>query len=353
MKILLLGEFSAFNQNLLEGLIKHGHDVRLLADGDGWKQINTLSEPLYEGSGNYKKIVRYLSTFNNYDVVQCVNHKLYRRYINNHLMLKIKKNNGIFVMSATGDCSIVYDAYVNHKYRYFVYDEDEAWEKLYDKRTIKGLVRRYQERELFKMADAIIPTAFEYAEAFREFPNCRKSILLPINCDNVSFSQNTIRNDKIVFFHGINRVLAKGSNHIIPAMKKLKENYPNDVEIIINKRMPLAKYLQVMSKVNVVIDQCKVYSRGMNALYAMAEGKVVMGGNEPEDAMEFGTEVAPVINIVPDENQIYSKMIKILENRSMIEEIGYRSRRFVEKYHDSKIIAKQYLKEWRGIKNEN
>lgn len=353
MKILLLGEFSALNQNLKEGLLKLGHDVVLLADGDGWKQINESAQPLYQGSGDYRKIIDYLSNFKNFDVVQCVGPVLFKRTFNNQILKRVQQNNRIFVLNAAGDNSIVYNAYLHHKYRYFVYDNDDKWERLYGKKYVKGFMRSFLERQIFLRADGIIPTAYEYAEAFRLFPNCRRSILLPISCDKVKYKDNIILNNKILFFHGINRPLSKGSNYIITAMKKLKEKYPNDVDIIINDRMPLSEYLKVMSKVNVVLDQCKVYSRGMNALYAMAEGKIVMGGNEPEDAKEFKIEPSPIINIIPDENQIYNEMIKILENKQYISEWGYKSRVFVEEHHDSSLIASQYVNEWRNIQNGN
>lgn len=38
MRILLLGEFSAFHKNLKEGLVALGHEVVLASHGDGWKK---------------------------------------------------------------------------------------------------------------------------------------------------------------------------------------------------------------------------------------------------------------------------------------------------------------------------
>ena len=37
-----------------------------------------------------------------------------------------------------------------------------------------------------------------------------------------------------------------------------------------------------MKKANIVIDQTSCYSTGVNALIAMAQGKVVLGGAEPD-----------------------------------------------------------------------
>ena len=41
MKILLLGEFSAYFSNLKDGLVHLGHDVDMINSGDSWKKIES------------------------------------------------------------------------------------------------------------------------------------------------------------------------------------------------------------------------------------------------------------------------------------------------------------------------
>ena len=40
MKILLIGEYSNLHNSLKQSLLKKGHDVTLIADGDGFKQFD-------------------------------------------------------------------------------------------------------------------------------------------------------------------------------------------------------------------------------------------------------------------------------------------------------------------------
>ena len=82
-------------------------------------------------------------------------------------------------------------------------------------------------------------------------------------------------------------------------MKSSGKKYPHDLELIIKGRMPLRDYL-IMAKANIVIDQTSTYSLGVNGVYALAMGKVVLGGAEPESLKRLGVEESPVINVEPN-----------------------------------------------------
>src|SRR5699024_360448 len=86
----------------------------------------------------------------------------------------------------------------------------------------------------------------------------------PINIEEISYTENIIK-DKIVIFHGLNREASKGTGFIREAMEKLQENYKDEVEIIIDGYMPFDSYMKLLSKVNVVVDQCLTYGYGINA----------------------------------------------------------------------------------------
>jgi hypothetical protein len=82
-------------------------------------------------------------------------------------------------------------------------------------------------------------------------------------------------------------------------------------------------------------------------------GKVVLSGNEPECGKEFGRDDIPVINIKPSVEDIYNKLEKLVLNKKCLEEIGYKSRKFVEDFHDYKKVAKQYLETWEKYGDNN
>lgn len=90
--------------------------------------------------------------------------------------------------------------------------------------------------------------------------------------------------------------------------------------------MPLDKYLDVMRKTNIVIDQTNSYSLGVNGIYALAMGKVVLGGAEPESLKSLGVENSPVINIKPNAKSIVDEIEKLIDKKDSIETIGNESR---------------------------
>ena len=128
--------------------------------------------------------------------------------------------------------------------------------------------------------------------------------------------------------------------------KILKKKYPNKIEIIIDGNLPLKEYLKVISRANIIVDQASTYSYGMNALYSMAQGKIVMTGLEKEALSAFGLSSSPVINIKPCVNNIVMEIEKILQDLSLVEKIGKETRDFVVNHHDYKKIARMYMDTW-------
>ena len=128
---------------------------------------------------------------------------------------------------------------------------------------------------------------------------------------------------------------------------KLQMLYQDKVEIIIEGGIPLNEYLKILNKANIIVDQCWGYGYGMNALFSMAMGKVVLGGNEPECAQEFKRN-APVINILPDENDILQKLEQLIADPKYIMKLAADSFKFVGEFHSDIVVASQYLQVFRG-----
>jgi hypothetical protein len=200
-------------------------------------------------------------------------------------------------------------------------------------------------KELTTLVEGVIPVMYEYTLGYENINNLRSCIPLPINCSSVRFFENK-STEKLVIFHGLNRYGFKGTRHVEKAFKYLSKKYPNDLECIISGGMALSDYLNLMRTVDVVVDQTYSYSCGMNALYALAMGKIVLGGAEPESLKAYGVESSPVINIKPDFQDIVVNVERLLAQRSRIPELSCQSRKFVENVHDCRIVAKKYLKSW-------
>jgi glycosyltransferase involved in cell wall biosynthesis len=285
-----------------------------------------------------------INELSNFDLVQFVNSNPLTIFKpNQYLYSHILDNSNKSFLSACGDDPIFYENL--HQLKYHPYSSLNP--QIKDPIPHVTKAQRVIHDMVVDKVDAIIPVLYEYAIGYRNKPKITKTIPLPLSTDEISYQDNIVCN-KLRFFHGLNREFFKGTPIIIEALERLKANYPNDVEITIAGKMSLSDYFSVLQKSNVVLDQCKVYSYAMNALYSMSLGKIVMAGSEEVALAELNIPKSdcPVIGIKPDANQIYDELLKLLDQRSSIIDMGYASRKYVETYHDATNIAQQYLDIW-------
>lgn len=352
MKILLLGEYSALHKNLRDGLHEIGHNVTIAASGDGWKKIPSDIDISIKSKNLISKIVsRFILfnkflTFKNFDVVQIINPDiLYIKYFpSRYIFNYIRKNNKKVFLLAAGDDGYFW-RYARQKLKYGPFDDFLKYDlmKKIDPHESAGLFcfNKY-------MADnvnGIIPVMYEYQIGYVGHRNLKKIIPIPMNTNEVVYRENIIKN-KLVIFHGLNRPGFKGTRYIESAFSILKDRYPDDLELVVEGNLPLTEYLEVMKKTNIVIDQVNSHSLGVNGLFALAMGKIVMGGAEPESLTAFGVNESPVINITSDVTDIVKKIESLMINKSQIARQGYMSRLYVEKIHNYKNIALLYLNCW-------
>jgi len=188
---------------------------------------------------------------------------------------------------------------------------------------------------------------YEYEVSYSSASNRLATIPMPVNTDKIKYIPNKV-GKKLVVFHGLNRYGAKGTHYVEEAFRVLAERYPNDLELIIDGTMPLNEYLEVMARTNVVLDQVNSYSCGMNAIYALAMGKVVLGGAEPESLASLGVEQSPVVNVKPNAKSIIEQIELLLKNRDEFESLGCQARKFAQDVHGHIKVAQTYVDAWNG-----
>lgn len=354
-RILLLGEFSALHKNLREGLLQIADvQVDIASSGDGWKKISGVTIPFpqlrsmhpIDRTKYFLDEVSFINRIGTYDVIQLINPNILSLPLRRRLHKAVRRNAKCLSVLTCGDDYRITQAYLDGKFRYYVHDYDKTAVQYYTSKSWRARRTIKNELLLEKYTDVTIATGYEYLVGCSGKKNTY-AIPLPINVDTIKYTENVVE-DKIVFFHGLIREDAKGTKFIREAMERLKENYPNDVEIILDGHMPYDKYLQVLRKTNVLVDHCVGSSCGMNGCIAMAQGKVVLSGNSLEMRNTFGMDSCPVLHIEPDVNLIYSQMEWLVKNRDQIPEIGRQTRKFAEKYHDCKLVARQYLDAWKA-----
>lgn len=355
MKILIVGDYSSLGLNLYKGLTQKNQEVKLLSNGDSWKQIEGSNLKLLKLKGSkIKKIflgffnrillnLFFLRNYKNFDIIIMMNQEFITTNLRNFFFLsypiwqlkRMKKNeNSKIFLLACGDDYYYYKAKKNLKY--FPHETDVC--HYFD-------ISKKQKTNFFNNINRIIPCAYDYAEAYRNSEwksKVLETLMMPVDLKSIKHRENII-NNKIVIFHGLNREEFKGTKYIKKAMEDIKKKYPEQVEIIIKGNMPLNDYKELLSSVNIIIDQCKVYSYGMNALYGMALGKVVFSGNKEECQTEYRNKDIPVVDITSNVEDIVNKIEYFIKNPDEIIRVGNDSRKFVEKFHDSLIIADKYL----------
>ena len=353
MKILLVGEFSGLHKELKKGLVKLGHTVTILAAGDGWKEMD-CDIKIPTGDGFISKIIaaarqyRLIRSLDNYDVVQFIYPHIFNRLVNSYFIKRLIKQNKSSFLIAAGSDAFYWKNY-KQKFRYSPHDANllidlkgrrgaggEAWFKLWNRRMALTV-------------NAVIPVAYDYRIGYDEFENVARTIPMPFNVADVVPQYFDVKSDRIVVLHGISRPGFKGSKYINGALERLKDKYGDRIELVHPERLSYAKYLEVLRKADIVVDQALSYSYGMNALLSTSMGKVTLSGAEPECLAELDVIDCPIVNILPSIDDIYSKLDSLISNRQLIAQLSKESRIYVERVHDSKIIAKRFSCVWRSF----
>jgi len=351
-RILLVGEFSSFHFHLKQGLLEYGIDVTLASSGDGSRNFYRDIDIFPKSKGAYGIIMKQIYPFRlakrltGYNVVQFINPIIFTNKFgqNTYAINRIINTNEKSFLCATATDSVLWHFGKNK----LIYNPLDDW-KEYDLNKKRHYIEKKKALHWnIKMAEkvnGIIPSMFEYKVGYSNFKNIQKTIPIPVDINQFAY-QGKSTSGKIKLFHGLSRPGFKGSRFIISAMKKVRDKYPNDVELMLPKKLNYDDYIKNIKDSNIVIDQANSLSWGYNAIISMALGKVVLSGAEPEALEEFGIENCPIINIRPNTNYIYEKLLYLLERKKLISNLGYKSRLFVEKFHSHIIIADKYLKAW-------
>ena len=378
MKILLLGEYSRLHNSLKEGLIALGHEVTIVGCGDKFKKLpvdysiyaricndNKIANFLFKGIRKVinldlekiEKAIRFyllLPKLKGFNHVQLINsdaletYPILSRFLYKKLFKKIKSRS----LLICGDETPIVDYWFQKELKYSVltpYFEDNSLESQFQF-PLKYRKKSYRKtfEWLNENCQKIITSDLDYEIPMQKMGFETTFIPNPINIDKIAF-QNTEIKDKIVILLGINRLsyIKKGIIYFEKALEIIRERYADEIEIIVTENLPYNDYILQYNKATILLDQVFAYDQGYNALEAMAKGKVVFTGAETEFLNQYQLQEDEVcINALPDENQIAAKLSFLIEHPEKIIEISRNARNFIEKEHNYKTIAANYLACW-------
>lgn len=377
MKILLVGEYSRLHNSLKEGLVALGHEVTIIASGDGFKNydvdinissklknvrlfsfVNKIFTRFFKlnfiAIENTYRFKKQLPKLKNYDVVQLINedalHVNPKQQI--RLLKQLKTQNKKLFLLCCGDDYITIKYYLKNTIKYSIltpYLEDKSLKGKYNY-SLKYLSDSYKKLHDFiiKNSYGTIATDIDYHLPMQSHPHYLGLIPNPINIDIVNYHPLSTKG-KIVIFHGINKLskIKKGNIYFEKALTIIKSKHPDKVTILSSENVPYKTYINTYNSAHIILDQVFGFDQGYNALEAMAKGKVVFTGAEKEWLDYYNIETNTVaINALPDVDDLVEKLEWLILNPNQIETISKNARDFVVKNHNYLNIAKQYTQTW-------
>ncbi len=356
MRILLLGEYSNVHATLREGLTTLGHTVTLASNGDFWKDYPRDID-LSRGSSRlsgltlYAKILSLLPRFTNYDIAQLINPLCFEIQAQRHMPIirYLLQHNRRLVLGAFGmDYYYVHENITRRPLRYSDFNlgdtlRSETFTQTFISDWI-GTPKETLNRFCADHAHAIVTGLYEYDVCYRpNFPTKTTFIPLPIKV-----STNTVRpiQDKVNIFIGIskNRSQYKGTDIMLSAAQDIARQYPARVNLIIAEGIPFNDYCHLLQQADIILDQLYSYTPAMNALQAMSQGIVCVGGGEPEnyDILHDDT-LRPIINVEPNYHSVFLALQHIIHHPDELLQRKHDSLAYISRHHNHLHIARQYL----------
>lgn len=158
----------------------------------------------------------------------------------------------------------------------------------------------------------------------------------PLNLSTVEYCINQSEEPLIV--HAPSHRGVKGTKYVFNAIKKL-ELEGHAFKFALCENMSNEKVKEMLKNSEVAIDQLLLPGHGLFGIEAMASGNAVLGSAVP--GYNGFPEELPIITTTPD--TIYENMKMVLEDPGLRVELAKKGRKYVEKYHDYRRVAADFL----------
>ncbi len=364
MKILLLGDASAFHATLAGSLRRLGHQVTLASDGCGWmhleRDLDLRRHPgLVGGAWLWLRLNTLLSgKLKGYDVVQLcspffVNLRPQRLLA---LLQRLKRDNGRVFLTDLGNTP----PYVrlclspSSPLKYSEWRNPSIPRPESNPAVLPWLAPELDAycREVYEGVDGVMTALYEYhlaAEA--HVPPSRLHYLgIPIDLDSLpqpDFSP-TAGPVRILSAFDASRAEHKGAGILHDMALRVVQAHPDRAELRQVSNLPYSDFLHELRQADIVLDQLYSYTPATTALLTMASGGVAVSGAE-EDFYRFIGEpqLRPIVNANPlDLDATYAELEHLILNPDLLSRRKAQGREFVETHHCSDILALRALDLW-------
>ncbi len=368
MKVLLMGDASAYHATLARGLVELGHDVTVASNGGNWmgtaRNIDTSRRRNKLGGALLWARLNTLlaSKLKGYDVVQLCTPtfvELKPQRIK-PLFDRLKRNNGSICLSvlATDTQYIRLAADRSDILRYSEWQvggEPTPYAQRYSERLREWHSHALTDlcQHVYDHVDGVATALYEYHKVCEQFVPQSKLMYagIPIDCSkDVHQSISADGPLRIMLACHKGREIEKGVDRMLPIVRQFAEDHRGEVEFDFVQNVPYEQFKQLMDRAHVVVDQLYSYTPATTALMAMRKGRIVVSGAEKEYYDFVGEphpEKVPIINADPaDPNRLYADLEQLLARRSEWAEMGRYGAEFVKRNNDALIVARRFEELW-------
>ncbi len=160
-------------------------------------------------------------------------------------------------------------------------------------------------------------------------------IFFPFDCRKFEPVPKQNYRDKIIIGHAPTNRKAKGSDIIIPIVKKLENEFP--VQLLLIEKMSYDQALKQKSQCDIFIDQIGNLGYGINSLEALAMEIPVCSCLAPGFAEKYPDHPF----IVVDKYNLTKKIIELIQDENIRYQIGSAGRKWIIENHDALKIVRR------------
>lgn len=232
--------------------------------------------------------------------------------------------------------------YTNQRNPYFYIESNSLVGIL---RDIRHYIRLKAWSKYLKYA-VVDPELYEYMQPYFEKVYIFRQ---PIGLNEIECKVPAIDNKMPVILHIPTEPKVKGTDLIIKACDRLKsEGY--QFEFKLKRQLTQAELYKEIVNCDIYVDELKCGAHGVTAVEAMCAGKPTLTYIRGDLIAAYPSDL-PIVITNPD--TIYDNLKKLILDSKLRNEIGLNSRRYVEKYHDTKIVVDGLIKIYDEILNKN
>lgn len=345
MRILVYGEYSGYGKSLAKGFNELGYHSEVLSfGGDGFKKIK--GDISFHSENKFIKFLKFVMliprilSFNNIIVL---NPSFFGLKYLGPIVILLAKMKGIRInlLACGDDVEFIKQGKLGSLGSWPYIDTPFPDVKYYT-----GFTDLFVHKIVASVSYRIIPVMYDYKKAWSLSKYKNKVVnTIPLACDgDILHLKAKVDGEKIIIMHGLNREGFKGTKKIKLALNQITKDFPNDIEVLFPDRLPFEEYMRLLKSVDIAIDQTKGNSYGMNAIYGLLSGHVVLAPANDFFKKDLCITKCPVISIINDENDIYQKVKWLIENKDNLDKIKRCGQDYAVMMHGPKIVAEKISK---------